>query len=113
VNASPVSLIHQTYSVIQNPAEGIKQLASSSDISTMRSSLIVTCRPDKVWTAPIPGGLDAERHLPRDSFPPIEEIARFPRRDLGGCLFSPFEVSSHSAKSTSGSSALTIMPPAF
>ena len=55
MNASPVSLIHQTYSVIQNPAEGIKQLASS-DISTMRSSLIVTCRPDKVWTAPIPGG---------------------------------------------------------
>jgi hypothetical protein len=35
---------------------GIKQLASSSDISTMRSSPIVICRPEKVWTAPIPGG---------------------------------------------------------
>src|ERR1700746_3569599 len=35
---------------------GVKQLASSSDISTMRSSPIVICRPEKVWTAPIPGG---------------------------------------------------------
>jgi hypothetical protein len=41
-------------SKVQPP--GMKQLASSSDISTMRFSPIVICRPEKVWTAPIPGG---------------------------------------------------------
>ena len=34
----------------------IKQSASSVDISTMRSSPMVICRPESVWTAPIPGG---------------------------------------------------------
>jgi transposase IS166 family protein len=34
----------------------IRQLASSADISTMRSSPMVMRRPEKVWTAPIPGG---------------------------------------------------------
>jgi len=35
---------------------GIKQKASSSDISTMPSRPTLMCRPDKVWTAPVPGG---------------------------------------------------------
>src|SRR5262249_32349965 len=35
---------------------GIKQRASSSDISTMPSSLILMCRPEKVCTAPVPCG---------------------------------------------------------
>src|SRR5258705_2806409 len=33
-----------------------KSVASSADISTMRSSPIVVRWPDRVWTAPIPGG---------------------------------------------------------
>jgi hypothetical protein len=35
---------------------GIKQKASPSDISTMPSRPTLMCRPEKVWTAPIPGG---------------------------------------------------------
>jgi hypothetical protein len=48
------SVEHHSVSKIQ-PA-GIKQLASSVHISTMRSSAMVICRFDRVWTAPIPGG---------------------------------------------------------
>src|SRR5439155_13756200 len=43
------------YAILVQPS-GIKQLASSAVISTMRSSPMVMCRPDNVWTAPIPGG---------------------------------------------------------
>jgi hypothetical protein len=35
---------------------GIKQVASSSDTSTMRSSPMVICRTEKVWTEPITSG---------------------------------------------------------
>ena len=35
---------------------GIRKKASPSDISTMPSRPTVMCRPEKVWTAPIPGG---------------------------------------------------------
>jgi hypothetical protein len=38
------------------PPTGIKQKASSSDISTMPSRPTLMCRPEKVWTAPVPGG---------------------------------------------------------
>jgi len=34
----------------------IKQSASSVDISMMRSSPMVICRPENVWTEPIPCG---------------------------------------------------------
>jgi hypothetical protein len=45
------------YSVSLVQPARIKQSASSSDISTMRSSAIVMRRPEKVCTAPIPGGV--------------------------------------------------------
>ena len=35
---------------------GIKQKASPSDISTMPSKPTLMCRPDEVWTPPVPGG---------------------------------------------------------
>src|SRR6516165_11847397 len=35
---------------------GIRKKASPSDISTMPSRPTLMCRPEKVWTAPIPGG---------------------------------------------------------
>jgi hypothetical protein len=53
---SPRQPASQGGSVSKIQPAGIKQLASSSDITTMRSSPIVIRRPEKVWTAPVPGG---------------------------------------------------------
>src|SRR6266446_5119490 len=50
------STLSQLHSASLIQPSGIKQLASSADISSMRSSPIVVRWPDRVWTAPIPGG---------------------------------------------------------
>ena len=47
---------HQVASPSMVQPRGRKQKASSSDISTMPSRPTLMCRPEKVWTAPVPGG---------------------------------------------------------